>query len=154
MVTRKRVLLTLAILASMTFIFYMSAQDGEHSQQMSDGIVEEIVVTVSKYVTKQTLTDQMVDSISFLVRKAAHMTEYAVLAFFCIWLASDFSWEKWKWVVSSWGFATVYAATDEFHQYFSSGRSAQVRDVCIDSAGAMIGILAFLCVCAILKRRS
>ncbi len=39
-----------------------------------------------------------------------------------------------------------YAATDEFHQLFVSGRSGQLRDVCIDAAGAVIGIcIYFLC---------
>ena len=34
----------------------------------------------------------------------------------------------------------VYAATDEFHQYFIPGRSAEVMDVCIDTLGASIGL--------------
>ena len=36
--------------------------------------------------------------------------------------------------------AAVYAATDEFHQYFIPGRSAAVIDVCIDTLGALIGL--------------
>ena len=36
--------------------------------------------------------------------------------------------------------AAVYAATDEFHQYFIPGRSAEVMDVCIDTLGASIGL--------------
>jgi len=35
----------------------------------------------------------------------------------------------------------LYAITDEFHQYFVPGRSAEIRDVLIDSSGAFIGIL-------------
>jgi VanZ family protein len=36
--------------------------------------------------------------------------------------------------------ATAYAVTDEIHQGFVSGRSAQVRDVLIDTAGALVGV--------------
>jgi len=39
--------------------------------------------------------------------------------------------------------AVLYAVTDEFHQLFISGRSAQVTDVLIDGIGAFIGCLVF-----------
>ena len=35
-------------------------------------------------------------------------------------------------------FATFYGGTDEFHQMFTQGREARVRDVFIDGAGAFI----------------
>ncbi|WDC84212.1 VanZ family protein [Caloramator sp. mosi_1] len=34
----------------------------------------------------------------------------------------------------------VYAASDEFHQYFVPGRGPRVKDVLIDSLGAIVGI--------------
>ena len=37
--------------------------------------------------------------------------------------------------------SACYAATDEFHQLFVPGRSGEVRDVLVDTAGAVIGIL-------------
>lgn len=39
------------------------------------------------------------------------------------------------------GIAVLYAAADEFHQRFVPGRSGQLRDVCIDGAGALLGVL-------------
>ncbi|MEF2639337.1 MAG: VanZ family protein, partial [Lachnospiraceae bacterium] len=50
----------------------------------------------------------------------------------------------------------LYAASDEFHQLFVPGRSGQVRDVCIDSSGVMIGILLLTLVlhCARRLRRT
>ena len=36
-------------------------------------------------------------------------------------------------------FGVVYAILDEFHQSFISGRSAQIRDVCIDTCGVITG---------------
>ena len=44
-----------------------------------------------------------------------------------------------------------YAITDEFHQYFIPGRSAEIRDVLIDSSGALTGILFVIIVLAIIK---
>ena len=42
----------------------------------------------------------------------------------------------WAWVVG-----TLYAASDEIHQLFVPGRSGQLRDVFLDSAGVAAGIL-------------
>lgn len=150
--TKKRIILLLCIFAWMGVIFFMSAQNADESQELSDGIVEEIVEVVSKIITHKPITAQKRDFYSFLVRKAAHMTEYAILAFLCACLATDFSWAYWKGMVSAWGFATLYAMTDEFHQLFSDGRAGQMRDVLIDSSGALIGLLAFFCICGIMHK--
>ena len=41
-------------------------------------------------------------------------------------------------------FGAFYAGTDELHQYFVPGRSAQVTDVVLDSFGVITGILIYL----------
>ena len=41
---------------------------------------------------------------------------------------------------AAWIMATLYAVLDEWHQTFVSGRSGQLRDICIDSAGALTGV--------------
>jgi VanZ family protein len=69
----------------------------------------------------------------FVLRKLAHMTEYAILA---VLLVRALGRE-----LPAWLLAVAYAATDEFHQRFVSGRHASPVDVCIDAAGAAIGIL-------------
>lgn len=40
----------------------------------------------------------------------------------------------------SWVFCILYAASDEIHQIFVPGRACMLTDVCIDSAGALLGI--------------
>ena len=40
--------------------------------------------------------------------------------------------------------ATAYAATDEVHQVFVPGRSAEFTDVLLDSLGALVGIWLYL----------
>ena len=49
----------------------------------------------------------------------------------------------------SWLTGTLYALSDEFHQRFVPGRSCSLRDVLIDSAGCLSGIL----ITVILKSR-
>ena len=50
------------------------------------------------------------------------------------------------------GATAVYAATDEIHQLFVAGRSGRFSDVCIDSAGALAGVLVFALLVRIVKR--
>ena len=51
-------------------------------------------------------------------------------------------WTDRKILLAAWSMAVCYAATDEFHQWFVPGRSCEVRDVCVDGTGALIGCLA------------
>ena len=67
-----------------------------------------------------------------LLRKAAHVTEYAILAFLL------------RRAVSTWaafGLAVAYAASDELHQSFVRGREGRPRDVAVDTIGIVIGLL-------------
>jgi VanZ family protein len=68
----------------------------------------------------------------YVLRKGAHMTEYAILASLLIRATGSFAW--------AFGIAVAYAATDEFHQTFVRGRHGSPIDVGIDAVGAMIGI--------------
>ena len=49
-----------------------------------------------------------------------------------------------KVVVSAVISSAVYAATDEFHQLFVEGRSGEIRDILIDTSGALTGALLFI----------
>ena len=81
------------------------------------------------------------DQIHFYVRKAAHMTEYFLLA-----IAVSFPLYVYRvrgfWLFLLAGIICVgFAGLDEYHQSFVAGRGPSVRDVCIDSSGAFIGII-------------
>jgi VanZ family protein len=71
-----------------------------------------------------------------VLRKCAHMTEYAILAVL-LWRAVRN--ER----VALLG-AVAYAATDEFHQAFVRGRHGTPVDVAIDGIGAAVGLALLL----------
>ena len=55
----------------------------------------------------------------------------------------------------AWGLATLYAATDELHQMFVAERGPALLDVCIDSAGALAGVLLMtVCLLLVLGKRA
>jgi VanZ family protein len=93
------------------------------------------------------MPDDMVNLNVLLVRKCAHLTEYAVLALL-LWRAVRRPVKNdprpWVWPEAGLALASVflYAAGDEFHQIFVPKRTARVSDVFIDTAGGAAGLLA------------
>ena len=86
---------------------------------------------------------------SFLVRKAAHFSEYMLLGFFMglLWVRRD---GRSRFFLPE-GLCLAAAAIDESIQLFSAGRSAQLRDVGVDLSGATVGLLVALVLLAVLR---
>jgi len=80
--------------------------------------------------------------IHFLVRKAAHFTEYAILALFAARAfrtsAREFLRTRWFWV--SLLCVVAYSLSDEFHQSFVLSRTASIYDSMIDSVGGFVAL--------------
>ena len=97
------------------------------------------------------LSDEAIHAIVVVVRKCAHLTEYAVLALL-LWRALRKppvpGTPSWRWSEAGLALALValYAASDEFHQTFVPSRDGCVSDVLLDTAG---GALALLCLWAV-----
>ena len=80
------------------------------------------------------------------IRKAAHVTEYAVLAVLW-WRALRRPARRdprpWSWPLAGQALVAcaLWAAADELHQSLTSTRTASAWDVLLDTAGAAIGLL-------------
>jgi len=73
--------------------------------------------------------------IDFILRKLAHITEYAILCFLLIRATKN---KKAAFVI-----AFLYACSDEFHQTFIFGRHGTLRDIGIDSIGIILAYLFY-----------
>src|SRR4051795_4383765 len=76
-------------------------------------------------------------------RKIVHASEYALLCFLW-WRALRTKLDCVRALGVAWAIATLYAASDEFHQSFVTGRHATWVDVAIDSMGAALFCLLTL----------
>ena len=82
-------------------------------------------------------------TIHFITRKAAHFTEYAILA----WLAarafrsSPSSKLARNWFLISLLLIVAYALLDEYHQSFVPTRTASFGDSLIDMTGGLVALL-------------
>jgi len=93
---------------------------------------------------KPDISPEALASIHFIVRKCAHLGEYAVLALLLLRAAIFMTNLKRSLAilfVSVWIACLFVAATDEFHQTFVASRGASARDIMIDSGGAILGLL-------------
>lgn len=74
----------------------------------------------------------------FLLRKIAHILEYAILTFLLIRGLAKEKLSIKKIAIYSLIFALFYALIDEYHQTFVLGRSGSLKDVGIDSIGILL----------------
>lgn len=89
-----------------------------------------------------------------MIRKLAHVTEFGVfsIAVFHGVRGEREGW-RWQWALITLIVAVSYAGFDEWHQSFVPMREARVRDVLIDSTGALLA-QAFVWFYAKLHRNS
>lgn len=124
----------LPAVAMMVMIFSFSHQPGGGSGALSRLIMS--------YLARVGIDFQawFGDSAVWVLRKCAHFTEYMVLYFLLYFaLKTHLTASKARWW--AWPCVVLYAASDEFHQVFIPGRVGDLVDVCIDSAGGLMGLV-------------
>ncbi|MGN0468821.1 MAG: VanZ family protein [Acutalibacteraceae bacterium] len=148
-----RIIILLLLAADMAVIFCLSAQKAEQSSETSSGVIEQIVKIIYKDFDSWSdqAKEEKIESFQYAVRKLAHMTEYASLGVLTCAYALTYGFD-FKRLVFALIFCAFYAASDEFHQKFVEGRSCEFKDVVIDSVGALIGIIVFTVLTAIIVK--
>lgn len=130
----------------MVFIFGMSAATAEVSDATSGRLVTFIQKTFFPDWESFSEADYlaMMGRMSFFIRKAAHITEFAILGglLSLVFMTFERSF-RFRFAVS-FLIGLAYAATDELHQRFVSGRSGSLFDVLVDMAGIFVGCI-FIC---------
>jgi VanZ family protein len=142
--TVMRLILGIMLAGWMIIIFWFSNQPATESSEISGTISYRLVEDTDEIFNWGLTTDQIgniAGNIEYPIRKAAHMTEYAILGWLAFAFLGTFEMRQKVHYIAALGFAFCYASTDEFHQLFILGRSGQFTDVCIDTAGAAIGLL-------------
>ena len=128
----------LLLLLWMAVIF--SASGDTQSSQHSSRLIAPLLRWLFPQMSAGSL-----DLVILLVRKCAHLTEYALLAVL-FWRAlrrpekngpQPWSWSHARLAVL---FVMLYAGTDELHQQFVPSREGCVSDVLIDTFGGSLGI--------------
>lgn len=148
----------LLALCQMIGIFCFSARNADLSTEDSHRVgrlVGSLLIPGFESWTEEK-QEAFAGTIDYPIRKAAHASEYCVLAML---LAAFFLAEQACRIREGYErgdtpgqnhrgmlrraflCTTLYAVSDEFHQIFVPGRSCQVKDIVIDSAGALTGLV-------------
>src|SRR5262249_32655982 len=86
------------------------------------------------------ISPQALAQAHFYVRKAAHLTEYVILASLLFRAIRPWTASYWKRAALAFFPAALFAFGDEFHQAFVPSRTSSLGDVAIDCSGAVIGL--------------
>jgi VanZ family protein len=91
------------------------------------------------------ISEARLASIHLLIRKAGHVTEYAILAFLLrrAFVTSTKSFMQRNWFELGLVIIVCYALLDEFHQSFVPSRTASLYDSAIDVVGGLTVLLIF-----------
>ena len=155
---KKKKILTIFIVLALVFIWGNSLVPRELSGEISDAILERLNRAASSAgLGEKTFTvmrdddhDGTPEETGYLVRKTAHVAEYAVLAAL-LWLRL----EKKSWARAGLAVAlgALAGAVDETLQIFSH-RGSQLSDVGFDACGAALGVaVCVLAACLAARRR-
>lgn len=150
-------ILLIAVLINMAVIFFFSSESKEESGTRSTGIVKKLTYLLYPDYDSYDWDTQMelMASTHHAVRKLAHFSEFGLLGFLItaliLYINRRKHWIKlWlEWVIPM-AFCLLYAISDEVHQIFSE-RGPSVKDVLIDFAGSVTGILLMHAIAAIVR---
>ena len=119
----------------MVLIFLFSNEVASTSSGRSAMIVDTIVNTFHVGTLEGIIT--------FITRKMAHIFIYFVLGILIHNVVKEYKLTAKRTIFLSMVSALVYATSDEIHQIFVAGRSAEIRDVIIDTVASAVGIGLF-----------
>ncbi len=136
--TRERVWRYTPLIIWMALIFLASSN--EFSAVHTSRVIRPLLLWLFPNITEESLK-----LTHLLARKAAHITEYAVLG----WLAaraftgSSREFLRKKWWIAGLLLVVLHALLDEYHQSFVPSRTGSFYDSGIDIAGGLIGLIGF-----------
>ena len=136
-----RLAAVLLLFGWMAVIYLFSAQPATESSRVSGRLAYRVAEWISPGRSEAEI-GQLAQRLDHPIRKAAHMTEYAILGLLFVPVVGGRPGDGRRVYSLAFLLAVCYAATDEVHQIFVPGRSGQVSDVCVDAAGVLLGLLA------------
>lgn len=152
--SREKALSFLPAAAWYAVIFAFSAQTGEESGRLSGAVVKGSIGILGELGELFETDWDAFLLLTFLVRKAAHMSIYFVLTallFYGLWRAGAQSGPR---LAAAVGLCALLAALDEFHQTFVPGRDGKLSDVLIDLGGGLCFLLFWVALSALRRRRA
>lgn len=148
-----RMILIIFLIGIFTTIFGFSNQNSEVSGGISKKVTEYIVkffpsIEKNSEIKKQ----EIMNKLEKIIRKIAHFSIYTLVGLLLMGLMKTYKIKEIDQVGLSMIIGIIYASTDEIHQAFIPGRSAQLTDVMLDSIGVLTGVFIVMLLLEIIRR--
>lgn len=140
MINIKKAVPWLLAILWMSLIFFLSHQPVTKSNKLSTGITEKLVEIAGKMDSDKSFN---IKRLNHIIRKNAHFFAYLILGVLVLNGLKSSSIVGFKSILLAIFICVLYAICDEVHQLFVPGRGGQVRDVFIDSTGAITGVIIY-----------
>src|SRR5215471_3762040 len=135
------------VLAMFGLMYFAStdALSGENTRS----IIEHIFLWFTPNASPHTIR-----RFNFIVRKTAHFTEYAVLAWLIFRAFRGASRERWRlqWAVLTIAVILSWSLVDEWHQTFTRTRGGSIYDSMLDSTGGLF-VIALISIYHLIRKR-
>lgn len=150
----KKIILFAMLIACMASIFFFSSQNADRSGTLSKGVTYYISKIFVPDFSDMSEEEQIetVNRLHHYVRKAAHFSIYFLLGSVAFLNSNEYIRKKAVAAAVSSFFCLAYAASDEYHQTFTSGRCGNPTDVIIDFSGALTGTIIMICLIKIFHK--
>ena len=139
-----RYILIICIIVLCCKIFSFSSQNGTISKNTSSKFT--VILLKIFNIENSEKTIQIFDPVT---RKLAHFSVYMLLGALTMLTCETFKWQRAYKFDFSIIFPFLFACSDELHQRLVPGRSGEFADVCLDTVGAMLGVLIVLAIALI-----
>ena len=126
------------------FIFIHSLMNADDSAQESGSLLLFINGILKSLGTGIVLTDHM-------IRKAAHFTEFFTLGTLLVFTVYTYTKKTYLLIILPLFIGVSTACLDEFIQTFAVGRSGQLSDVLLDSAGTASAVFIIAVIMTIIR---
>ena len=148
-----RCILFILLIETFFVIFGFSNQNAKESSGVSGKITEAVLKNI-EYVQKLGENEKanIYHRVESIIRKIAHFSIYAVVGTLLIAICSTYKIKEINSILISFILGFIYASSDEIHQSFIPGRSAQITDVMLDSLGVLFGMFVLLLILKIFPK--
>ncbi|MBR5515267.1 MAG: VanZ family protein [Clostridia bacterium] len=146
------ILLWALVFSCMVLIFTMSSEPAVVSSETSGNTLRAILKIVYPGFRDLEESEQqpIIDKYQHFIRKTAHFTVYTLLG---ILVSLAMAQHTKSFLLPSYLIGTLYAVSDEIHQLYVPGRSGQISDVLLDSAGVLLGCLLIFILYKLIKKK-
>lgn len=136
----KRTIFGTLIIVWMVTIFCFSSEQSGKSSNTSETVIKTGLSQMKSFKEmEEPKQKELIEELQHPARKLAHFTIYTIGGLIIFFFVNTFNVCDKNKIVIAILFGLLYAITDEVHQLFIDGRSGQITDVLIDTAGVSVG---------------